>query len=275
MAARPDHRLAGLPYRGTFGAGRGAGLRGLPLPPQSMPSHEGLRPLKAWRYIGAYSPEIMLCLGSVRVGPLRQSFWAVWDRERLYEHTVIGRREVGLSPGRAEVRSGRVEIALSFAETLGVETVTRSGGSYAWTRKQGGVAVSGTISLDGVTRELEARAIIDDSAGYHERHTSWRWCAGVGHAADGRELAWNLVQGVHDSPVDSERTLWVQGDPREVPPSAWDGLHFEPEAERARHDNLIIVRSAYRQPFGRFSGAIEGLALTDGYGVMESHDAWW
>ncbi|HTX31306.1 MAG TPA: DUF2804 family protein [Solirubrobacteraceae bacterium] len=240
-----------------------------------MPSHDRLRPLKAWRYIGAYSPELMLCIGRVRVGPLHQSFWAVWDRERLHERTLIGSRQLRLTPGRAEVNAPDARIALSFNETPGVETVGRSGASYAWTRKQGGVLLTGTVCLGGVTRELHARGVIDDSAGYHERHTSWRWCAGVGIGVDGRELAWNLVEGVHDAPVNSERTVWVDGEPREVPRTAGDGLRFDPQAERSRRDNLLIIRSAYRQPFGTFSGDVAGIALAEGYGVTEAHDAWW
>ncbi len=240
-----------------------------------MPPRDGLRPLKAWRYIGAYSPELMLCLGAVRVGPLRQSFWAVWDRKRLWERTLIGRGEVRLGIGHAEVQAGPVRIAIAFQETPGVETISASGESYAWTRKQGGVPVRGRVSCDGVTRELDARAVIDDSAGYHERHTSWHWCAGVGTGVDGRELAWNLVEGVHDAPVNSERTLWIEGEPSELPPAAWPGLHFHPEAERSRHDNLLLVRSTYRQPFGTFSGELAGHGLAAGYGVTETHDAWW
>jgi hypothetical protein len=275
VAGRRGQTLANLPYRGAFGEERPPGLAGLPLPPAAMPSHDRLRPLKSWRYIGAYSPEIMLCLGVVRVGPLRQSFWAVWDRQRLRERTLIGRREVRLSPGAGEVRSGQVRIALAFAETAGVETVSRSGASYAWTRKQGGILVRGTVSCDGITHAVDARAIIDDSAGYHERHTSWRWCAGVGRAEDGRALAWNLVEGVHDAPVDSERTIWIDGEPSEARPDALEGLRFQPEAERSRDENLLIVRSTYRQPFGTFSGALGGVVLAEGYGVMETHEAWW
>jgi hypothetical protein len=265
-----------LPYRGTFGHARPKALDTLYLPPAPMPSHQRGRPLKAWRYIGVFGPQIMLCLGLVRVGPLRQSFWAVWDREQLYERTLIGRREVRLGPGRAEVRSARVQIAVRFEEAPGIETVSRTGASYAWTRKQGGVPFHGQIVLDGVSRPLDARGLIDDSAGYHERHTSWRWYAGVGRATDGRGLAWNLAEGVHDAPKRSERTLWIDGEPDELPPSAWDALRFQPEAERVRKDNLLIIRSSYRQPFGTFSGELPGgVSLEHGYGVMEAHEAWW
>jgi Protein of unknown function (DUF2804) len=269
------YRDTQLPYRGTFGRTRPATVATLPLPPDPMPSRAGLRPLKAWRYLGAYSPEIMLCIGTVRVGPLHQSFWAVWDRQRLREQTLIGGRQVRLAAGRAEAESADARIALRFEETPGVETVSRTGDGYAWTRKQGGVPVAGTVRLGDVTHEVRARALIDDSAGYHQRHTSWRWWAGVGRGVDGRELAWNLVEGLHDAPLNSERTLWVDGEPQEVAPAAWTELHFHPEAERARRDNLIVIRSSYRQPFGTFSGEIAGIALAEGYGVTETHDAWW
>jgi hypothetical protein len=209
----------------------------------------------------------------------------VWDREahQLHQRTLIGRRQVSLWRGGAAVRSGGVRIEVRFAETAGIETISRTGESYAWTRKQGGVPASGSVVIGKARHELRARAVIDDSAGYHERHTSWRWSAGVGRALDGRELAWNLVEGLHDSPASSERTVWIDGVPHEAPPCSFDrdlsrvaGLCFEPEAVRERREHLVLLRSNYRQPFGIFSGELlRGLTLADGYGVMESHEAWW
>ncbi len=285
MADRRDRRLAALPYRGGFGDPRPSALSGIALPPAPMPARDGLRALKAWRYVGVFGPELMLCLGSVRVGPLRQSFWAVWDRStrRLHQRTSMGRRQVHLARGGAEVHSPGLSLELTLDETPGVETVSRSGTSYAWTRKQGGVAASGDVVIGGVRRRIRAPAVIDDTAGYYERHTSWRWCAGAGRTADGRAAAWNLVEGVHDAPAASERTLWVDGEARELAPCAFDprlrgvgALRFEPEAARERRENLLIVRSAYRQPFGRFSGELPGgVSLEYGYGVMEAHEAWW
>jgi hypothetical protein len=241
-----------------------------------MASHDGLRPLKAWRYVGVYGPEVMLCAAVVRIGPARQSFWAVWDRERLYDRTSLLGRGAQLARGRLVV-PGRVDMTLE--ETAGVETVCPTGDSYAWTRKQGGVVAHGTVS----GRKIDARAVIDDTAAYYERHTAWHWSAGVGHAADGREVAWNLVSGVNDPPTGSERTVWIDGEPQEVPPCAFepdlsgvDALRFHAEAVRQHTDNLLLVRSRYRQPFGTFSGELPGgIVLADGYGVMEEHDVWW
>jgi hypothetical protein len=255
-----------------------------------MPARQGLRALKAWRYVGIYGPELMLCIGAVRIGPARQSFWALWDREAslLYEHTVRGRGTVRLEPGRARVSDGRVELDIELAETAGIETVCPSGERYAWTRKQGGVRARGAVAIDGRLRPVEARAVIDDSAGYHERRVSWRWSAGVGAADDGRLLAWNLVNGINDPARESERTIWVDGEPSEVGPNTFaedlttvdfsegGALRFSPEAERSRRENMVLVRSSYRQPFGTFSGRLPGgIALEHGFGVMEEHDVRW
>jgi hypothetical protein len=276
-----------LPYRGIFGASRPASLSSLALPPAPMPPRQGLRPLKAWRYVGVYSPELMLCAGSVRIGPARQAFWAIWDRpgRRLLEHTVRGRSEsVRLERGRLTIREGSdIEVDLALDETAGIETVCSSGASYAWTRKQGGIRAHGTVHLDGEERHLDARAIVDDTAAYYERHIHWRWCAGVGLARDGRRLAWNLVSGVNDPLAASERTVWVDDEPSEVPPNTFaadlssvDELRFDAEAARERRENLLVVRSAYRQPFGTFSGSLPGgIELAEGYGVMEDHEVYW
>ena len=106
----------------------------------------------------------------------------------------------------------------------------------------------------------------------------WRY---VGAA--GEQLVWNLVTGVHDAPSASEQTVWVDGDARAVGAVAFapglDGvgdLRFEAEAERVRRDDLLLLASDYRQPFGTFAGTLpEGTELRAGYGVMERHSARW
>jgi hypothetical protein len=222
-----------------------------------MPLLRGGRPLKRWTYVGAYGPELMVCATSGRVGVVPFSWWAVWDGERLHE----GRRGLELSPG----------------EGAAIEVVSPHGRQYAWTRKRaarvGGSFCGRTFDLPG---------IIDESAGYHARHTAWRWSAGVGTLVSGEPVAWNLVEGVHDAPEASERTVWVAGEPREVPPVTFDGLRgvaglrFEPVAVRAARENYLVIRSDYEQPFGRFEGELPRAGeLREGWGVMERHDVLW
>lgn len=235
--------------------------------------------------MGVFGSEVMLCVGAVRIGPARQTFWAVWDRRRgdLRERTGLGARGVRLEPGRLRVYEREVEVDLRLEEQAGIECICPSGQSYAWTRKQGGVRAHGRLRLGGRWLQVDGRAVIDDTAGYHERHTSWRWSAGVGTAESGAAVAWNLVVGVNDPTLNSERTVWIDGRALEAPPCVFaadlsrvDDLSFHPESVRERHENRLLVRSRYRQPFGTFSGSLpSGDRLRVGYGVMEEHDVWW
>jgi hypothetical protein len=151
------------------------------------------------------------------------------------------------------------------------------------------VLATGTLILDGQSpRPIRALAVIDDTAGHHARLTEWRWAAGVGQDEDGRQVAFNLVEGVNDPPTGSERAIWVDGTPSEAAPvsfsedlsliTAEDGseLRFQAEVQRRRHENLLIIQSDYTAPFGSFSGTLPGgLALAHGLGVVEHHRARW
>ena len=61
------------------------------VPPARMALLRGARPLKRWRYVAAFSEELMLCVATAAVGPARSSWWAVWDRGRrtLHERTRL------------------------------------------------------------------------------------------------------------------------------------------------------------------------------------------
>lgn len=264
-----------------------------PDPRGPWPSFRGSRPLKRWRYVGVFDDRVMLCAASVRVGPARQTFWAVFERAggAVFERTrLIPRRgALELTPGRLRIRDDAVLADMALEEDDGIEATCPHGRSYVWTRKQAGVRARGTLALGAEPPfEIDARAVIDDTAGYHARATEWWWAAGVGHAADGTPLAFNLVQGVNDPPSGSERAVWLAGTPSEVNPVrfapdlnkvvAEDGsqLRFAPEAERSRRENLLLVRSDYRAPFGSFSGLLPGgIALGRALGVVEHHRALW
>lgn len=271
-----------------------------------------MRPLhKRWRYLGAFSDDLMLCAGRVQVGPFPQTFWAVWDRrgEELYERTVLrlpGRRgEVWSEAGgrmverapdtgctvRIEARhpsAGAVSATLDAGPATWAEVECDNGpGAVVWTRKRAPVPVRGELRLGSRTIAVDALGVEDESDGRHPRHTVWNWSAGVGALADGRSLAWNLVEGVNDPREGSERAIWVDGQPFEPGPSRFEGLDaiafddgsrllFEKESERTARENKLIVRYSYRQPFGRFRGTLPGgLELAEGLGVMEHHDAIW
>jgi hypothetical protein len=264
---------------------RGEAVRDLelPLPPARMPLLRDRRPLKRWRYVGVYGPELMLCIGDARVGGLPQRWWAVALPDgTLRERTTTRRRGVSLRPGRAVVAAGGVRIDLELDEGPGFEVASPHGSSYVWTRKQV-MPARGAVELDGTRFEVDGPAFVDESAGYHARHTSWRWSAGVGEGERGEQVAWNLVDGVHDARDASERTVWVDGELHEVPAVDFDpglagvgGLRFSEWSAREHRARRGYFRSEYRQPFGTFEGELpNGMRLAAGYGVMEWHDVRW
>lgn len=258
--------------------------------PSDLPlfSHGQLR--KRWRYVGLFSEEVMLCAARAEVGALTQSFWIFWDR-RGRNHaarTILlpGSSEVTLDGPRLEIDGPDLRASLRLGEVAPVEVTCPSGKAEAWTRKRVGMPVEGTVEVPGQRWEVSGRGVDDESAGHHRRETSWRWSAGVGESADGRSVAWNLVEGINDPPQHSERAIWVDGEPHEPPPVSFRGvdgiefadrsaLDFNSECERARSENLLLIRSRYLLRFGAFSGSLEGIGLAEGLGVMESHDAVW
>ena len=257
---------------------------GVPVPPARMPMWRGGRPLKRWRWVGAFSDELMLCAAVARIGPVRVSWWAVWDRRTrtLAEHTLRHHRTVRLDGTDVEVDDGPGRIRLALEEGRGVETISPHGDGYIWTCKRPARA-RGSVTVADRRIELDAPAFVDESAGYHARETRWRWSAGVGTSATGSAVAWNLVTGLHDAPEASERTVWVDGEPHHVPPQAFaadlasvGGLAFTPEATRAHREDLLLVASDYEQPFGTFTGTLPVAGeLAAGLGVMERHAARW
>lgn len=205
---------------------------------------------KSWRWIGAFGPDVMLCVAHARVGVLKRSWWAVWDGTTLHEGT-------------------KPPFELSLEHGTPIEATT----GPAWTRKTP-LRVRGTV----LGTEIDAPGLLDESEGRHARRTSWLWSAGAGTTTGGRPVLWNLVDGMHPG----ERTVWIDGEPQHVPHQPFDGLHrvgdlrFTALATRAKRENHLVIASDYEQPFGTFTGTLPtGEALAEGYGVMERHEALW
>jgi hypothetical protein len=278
------------------------------LPPRRQPLLLGRRMRKRWRYVGVYCEEFLLCAARAQVGPAWQTFWAIVDRAggELLERTrklppgargevwSVGPDERPWSLGDerpgvvTRIAAAELTATLQIGSGRWVESVCPNGeGGFVWTRKRIAPVQCRIRLADGRRFEGEAFGIEDESAGYHPRHTRWLWSAGVGTAADGRAVGWNLVSGINDPPTGSERAIWVDGEPFEPGPVRFDGLEgidfdegsrlrFAPEAERRAEENLLAIRFSYRQPFGSFTGSLPGgIELAAALGVMESHDALW
>ena len=253
-----------------------------------MPRWRDGRPLKRWRYVGAYGPEVMWCVGDAHIGPLRQRFWAVATPDgRLWEKTaLLGAAGLTMTGADIAIESKAVRLQARVTETAGVETLSKHGESYIWTRKQGGVEIEGKVELEGKQIEFKERGVVDESAGYHARRTVWSWSAGVGTLSDGTACPWNLVTGVHDADTSSERTLWIEGQPTELAPVTFNedvskiegpdvDLSIHAWAERRDNTNAVLLKTTYRQPFGTFTGHLAGNELAAGFGVTEAHDVHW
>ena len=241
-----------------------------------------MRLLKRWLYVGAYGPEVMACAADARIGPFRQRFWAVCEPGRP---VVSGHGGVVMDGSRVSVEGRNVGMDLVVNEGGGVET---RHADEVWTRKQAGVPVRGTISVQGRSYDVGCLGAVDETRGRHRRHTTWMWSAGGGFAVDGRRIGWNLVTGVNDEPSGSERCIWIDGAASEPGPvvfaddlssvsfSEGGGLAFTSWGAREDRTNYLLIRSEYRQPFGTFTGTLPGgVELAEGYGVMEWHDVWW
>jgi uncharacterized protein DUF2804 len=298
-----------LPWRGP-----GPDRPDLPLPPGRMPIRRGGLNRKQWRYVAAFSDEVMVCAARVKVGPLGQTFWAICDRRsgEMWERTRLrlpgargevwtevspaeGSREHAPDSGatvriEGDVADGAAEVRafLRIGGGSWVESVCPNGeGQYVWTRKRADVPIECDVRVGERRWRVQARGVEDESSGYHPRHTVWSWSAGIGRSRDGRSLGWNLVSGINDPAASSERAIWVDGEPFEPGPVSFEDLdaiafddgarlEFSGEHERRKQENLFLARYTYRQPFGRFTGTLPGgLELERGLGVMEFHDAVW
>jgi hypothetical protein len=93
---------------------------------------------------------------------------------------------------------------------------------------------------------------------------------------------------------EGENAVWIDGEPRAVGPVTFSfesrtplapwrvqsaggrvDLTFRPEGFRAQTIDLKLIASRYLQPFGTFSGQVDGVAIEGVPGVTEDHAARW
>jgi len=186
---------------------------------------------------------------------------------------------------------GKLEAELAFKRVQPpLAVVTRVGlDRFSYTNKEAGAPVEGFISSGGVVYAFDGIApagVIDYTYGFLARYTFWNWAAGAGTASGGARLGFNLAQGVNETGF-TENAFWADGELVKVdvvdfryddrdPLKPWrvranDGrvdLAFVPAGERNSRVNLGVIASAFRQPFGRFTGR-----FTDGKRVWECGEA--
>ena len=210
MTSRPIDQ----PYRGS-GIDR---PRGVPLPPGRMPLLRAGQLRKRWHYVSFWSRELSFCAARASVGPLQQEYWGIWDREgnKFREGSHRFTRHVRLEPNRVQVWDGDAEIAVTFEPCTSFEVYRPAGGAYIWSHKDYCRQARGSVRYNGTKRSVRGVIFVDINAGYHERHTQWRWAAGAGLDQHNRLVAFNAITGLFDTPTQSERTVWIEGDAQEV-----------------------------------------------------------
>ena len=116
---------------------------------------------------------------------------------------VLAGPQVSFGERSVAVRSRDVEIDLELGDGQAIECECPAGdgGVHLDPEARGRRRPRASSAIGSHEHALRGRGVDDRSAGYHARRTSWLWSAGVGEAADGRPVAWNLVSGINDPPT--------------------------------------------------------------------------
>ena len=206
---------------------------------------------KSWRWIGAFGPDVMLCVAHARVGVLRRSWWAVWDGTQLHEGTRAP-FELALEAGRADRGHHRPGLDAQDAAARDAATVLGprdrpAGPARRVPRPSRAADVVAVVGGRGRHRgrrpgDLEPR----------RRH------------APGRE---------HRVGRRRRRTV--------VDPPPFDGiagvgdLRFTALATRAKQENYLVHRLRLRAAVRHVHRhAADRRDVAAGHGVMERHEAW-
>jgi len=155
------------------------------------------------------------------------------------------------------------------------------------------------VSFEGLELEYTNVSVLYDwSGGYLRRHTNWYWAAFSGILPDTMQIGANIAALVNESYF-NENAFWINGnrtrshqcifdfdvsDPYK-PWRIWNeagtiDIKFNPEGERSENINAVLIKTAFRQFVGKFSGILKpengnSVEFSDVYGFTEYHRAKW
>lgn len=291
---------------------------------------------KRWLYLALSTERFYIAVCVVRLGYASNAFTYVFDKEaralRVHQsatsHPLAASISSNITEGSRVVfetsslrvrcirLSGSATYALDVATSgfsLNAELDTSSAppsiaaiaplapGRANTTQKRALLTVRGRATVGSEHVSLDhAQAAYDYTSGILERHTSWKWAFGLGHAVNGARIGFNLVKGFVGEAECAFFSAPLEGAPRlhalqegrfnfsrATPTNPWrvttdDGdvdLEFTPLALHAETKNLGIVRSSFVQPIGLWNGSVraggEAFALKDVLGVAEDQDVVW
>src|SRR6267142_2769637 len=258
---------------------------------------------KKWQYAFVATPEMMLAIAVIDCGYLASGICAVFDRGS--RRLLVNENPV-LPPICASVQqaSGKISIQAAWAHAdvdltldanrapppLTAIAEVGAPGRFDFTQKTVLIPAEGEVRAGNIRFPVQGQlAGLDFTHGFLARETKWRWAFASGRAGS-RLLAFNFSEGFLGG--EGENAVWIDGEPlavgpvefsfqAEAPQAPWrirseDGrvdLTFQPEGHRAQKVDLKLISSRYVQPFGTFSGSLEGIAVEGLPGVAEDHAA--
>ena len=219
----------------------------------------------------------MLCAARVQIGPLRQSFWALWDREERRRYARTRMRpggEVTMDGAEVRVDAPSVAARLRFGEGAPIEAVCPSGErGYGWTRKRAGVPVSGTIEAGGRRWQVDARgrrrrvgrlppaphelALV--GGGRAGRRRPGRWPGTWSRGSTTRRSAASARSGSTARRTSRQPVSFSGLDAVEFADGA--RLRLRRPSPSGRATTTCCFRSRYRHRFGTFPGSLDGIEL--------------
>jgi hypothetical protein len=174
------------------------------------------------------------------------------------------------------------------------------GGVVNMTQKWAGLLSFGALECEGRRWSLDGGVGgLDYTHGYLARKTAWRWAFSCGRLDDGTPFGINLVEGFNESRDDvNENALWLGNEliPLGRARFTWnandvlqpwsvrtvDGaldLRFKPLAAHTELRDLMVVKSAFKQPVGLWSGELKvgdrTYVIKDAPGVAEDQSVLW
>ncbi len=157
--------------------------------------------------------------------------------------------------------------------------------------------LEGELCIGGDTYAFEpgdSYAMPDIHKGFYPYVMKWHWTTGGGWNSAGQLIGLNLTNNqVEDQATYNENALWVDGKVHLLPPVTFSmkpgnldkpwrvrddegrvDIEFRPEVTRNIDINVLVLRSRYRGPYGRFSGRIvdsqgESVDIGHCYGMAE------
>jgi hypothetical protein len=210
-------------------------------------------------------------------------------------------RRKGLTVELSNGVSAQIEFNEHDANFQPMSLCTQAGRrGWVYAHKVAAVPVIGKIKCEFGEfdlAEINACGHHDFSSGFMRRETFWNWACISGKLDDNRLVGLNVSSGVNETSY-SENCAWLEG--RLFPLGQarfgynWDdtlqpwkvttacggvSLEFQPAGAHTERLDAGLVKSNFKQIFGRFNGQIvcgdETLVIKDLYGFVEDQYAKW